>query len=132
MVLPDGLEAKSKVKALSSHFDLPACTGVLEQVTYVGHNSCCYCDEHGETVKTGPRGHVMSFPFRNTASGYTKPRTAGAVTANSFEALKKNTVVSGFKSPSPLLQQPSFYTVNGIGIDSVHCVFLGVVKQLFG
>lgn len=35
MVLPDGLEAKSKVKALSSHFDLPACTGVLEQVTYV-------------------------------------------------------------------------------------------------
>lgn len=93
MVLPDGLEAKSKVKALSSHFDLPACTGVLEQVTYVGHNSCCYCDEHGETVKTRPRGHVMSFPFRNTASGYTKPRTAGAVTANSFEALKKNTVV---------------------------------------
>lgn len=40
--------------------------------------------------------------------------------------------VSGFKSPSPLLQLPSFYTVNGIGIDSVHCVFLGVVKQLFG
>lgn len=115
MVLPDGLEAKSKVKALSSHFDLPACTGVLEQVTYVGHNSCCYCDEHGETVRTGPRGHVMSFPFRNTASGYTKPQ-----------------MVSGFKSPSPLLQLPSFYTVNGIGIDSVHCVFLGVVKQLFG
>ena len=71
MVLPDGLKAKSKVKALSSHFDLPACAGVLEQVTYVGHDSCCYCDEHGETVKTGPRGHVMSFPFRNTASGYT-------------------------------------------------------------
>ena len=93
MVLPDRLEAKSKVKALSSHFDLPACAGVLEQVTYVGHDSCCYCDEHGETVKTGPRGHVMSFPFRNTASGYTKPRTAGAVTANSFEALKKNTVI---------------------------------------
>lgn len=91
MVLPDRLEAKSKVKALSSHFDLPACAGVLEQVTYVGHDSCC--DEHGETVKIGPRGHVMSFPFRNTASGYTKPRTAGAVTANSFEALKKNTVV---------------------------------------
>ena len=92
MLLPDGLKAKSKVKALSSHFDLPAHTGALEQVAYVGHDSC-YCEEHGETVKTGPRGHVMSFPFRNTASGYTKPRTAGAVTANSFEALKKNTVV---------------------------------------
>lgn len=30
MVLPDGLEAKSKVKALSSHFDLPACAGVFK------------------------------------------------------------------------------------------------------
>lgn len=41
-------------------------------------------------------------------------------------------MVSGFKSPSPLLQLPSFDTVNGIGIDSMHCVFLGVVKQLVG
>ena len=55
MVLPDGLKAKSKVKALSSHFDLPACIGVLEQVTYVVHDSYHYFDEHGETVKTGPR-----------------------------------------------------------------------------
>ena len=69
---------------------LPALVSLRTGYIYiVGHDSCCYCDEHGETVKTGPRGHVMSFPFRNTASGYTKPRTAGAVTANSFEALKK-------------------------------------------
>ena len=33
---------------------------------------------------------------------------------------------------SPLLQLPSFDIVNGIGIDSMHCVFLGVVKQLVG
>jgi len=93
VLLPDGLKAKSKIKALSSHFDLPARAGVLEQVTYVGHDSCCYCDEHGETVRTGPRGHVMSFPFRNTASGHAKPRTAEGVTSNSFEALEKNAVV---------------------------------------
>lgn len=31
-----------------------------------------------------------------------------------------------------MLQLPSFDTVNGIGIDSMHCVFLGVVKQLVG
>lgn len=132
VVLPNGQRAKSKVKALSSHFDLPARAGVLEQVTYVGHDSCCYCDEHGETVKTGPRGHVMSFPFRNTASGHAKSRTAELVTSHSFEALEKNSVVSGFKAPSPLLQLPSFDIVNGIGIDSMHCVFLGVVKQLVG
>ena len=37
-----------------------------------------------------------------------------------------------FKAPSPLLQLPSFEIVSGVGIDSMHCVFLGVVKQLLG
>lgn len=94
VVLPDGKKVESKVMALSSHFDLPARAGVLEQVTYIGHDSCCFCDEHGETVKTGPRGHVMSFPFRNTTSGHAKPRTSEEVKALSYEALEKNTVVS--------------------------------------
>ena len=43
--------------AISGHFDLPARAGVLEQVTYVGHDSCSFCDEHGEVVKTNGRGH---------------------------------------------------------------------------
>lgn len=94
VLLPDGVKAKSKIMALSSHFDLPARAGVLEQVPYIGHDSCCFCDEHGETVKTGPRGHVMTFPFRNTATGHCKLRTAEEVTANSNEALERNTVVS--------------------------------------
>lgn len=93
MLLPDGVRAKSKVMALSSHFDLPAHAGVLKQVTYIGHDSCCFCGEHGETVKTSPRGHVMTFPFRNTATGHCKLRTA-EVTANSNKALERNTVVS--------------------------------------
>lgn len=40
--------------------------------------------------------------------------------------------VRGFKAPSPLLKLPSFDIVDGIGIDAMHCVFLGVVKQLIG
>ena len=66
-VLPDGVKKNSKVMALPGHFDLPARAGVTEQVTYIGHDSCCYCDEHGDVVKTGARGHVMTFPFRNRA-----------------------------------------------------------------
>ena len=31
-----------------------------------------------------------------------------------------------------LLQLPSFDIVSGIGIDTMHCVYLGVVKQLVG
>lgn len=40
--------------------------------------------------------------------------------------------VCGFKAPSPLLKLPSFDIVSGIAIDAMHCVFLGVVKQLVG
>ena len=40
--------------------------------------------------------------------------------------------VCGFKVPSPLLKLPSSDIVNGIAIDAMHCVFLGVVKQLVG
>jgi hypothetical protein len=40
--------------------------------------------------------------------------------------------VCGFKAPSPLLLLPNFDVVNGISIDSMHCIYLGVVKQLIG
>lgn len=40
--------------------------------------------------------------------------------------------VCGIKAPSPLLQLPSFDVINGIAIDAMHCVYLGVVKQLVG
>lgn len=96
VTLPDGVKKKSKVMALSGHFDLPARGGVLEQVIYVGHDSCSYCDEHGETVKTGTRGHVMTFPFRNTASGHVKLRVAEEVKAYLHDALERNTTVSSF------------------------------------
>ncbi|PFX11596.1 hypothetical protein AWC38_SpisGene24605 [Stylophora pistillata] len=44
----------------------------------------------------------------------------------------RGNLVCGFKAPSPLLQLPSFDIVNGIAIDTMHCIFLGVVKQLLG
>ena len=75
--------------ALSGHFDLPARAGVLEQVTYTGHDSCSYCEEHGDVVKTGARGHVMTFPFQNAVSGH-------AVEAQSYGALEQNRTVSVF------------------------------------
>lgn len=80
--------------AISGHFDLPARAGVLEQVTYVGHDSCSFCDEHGEVVKTNGRGHVMTFPFRNTPSGHAEPRDAVDVKAHAHEALETNATVS--------------------------------------
>ena len=66
--------------ALSGHFDLPARSGVLDQVQYTGHDSCSYCHEHGEVVKTGPKAHVMTFAFRDTDTGHAKPRSCSSFT----------------------------------------------------
>ena len=84
VVHPSGTKVKSKIMALSGHFDLPACSGVLDQVQYIGHDSCSYCDEHGEVVKSGPKGHVMTFPFHDPDSGHVKttnwPRSGSSFT----------------------------------------------------
>lgn len=87
------MKATSKILALSGHFDLPARAGVVEQVTYNGHDSCSYCNEPGQIIKTSAGGHVMTFPFRNTASGHAKSRTAAEVKIQSFEALERNSTV---------------------------------------
>lgn len=78
---------------LLGHFDLPARAGVLEQVPYTGHDSCCYCTEEGEVVKTSGRGHVMTFPFRDTSTGHAPPRKADEIVVNSYCALEKNGTV---------------------------------------
>lgn len=90
VVLPCGTKAKPKVVALSSHFDLPARAGSLEQVTCTGS----FCYEHGEVIKTSARGHVMTFPFRDTPSGHVDLCTAEQVKAHSFDALERNATVS--------------------------------------
>ena len=83
--------------ALSGHFDLPARAGVLEQVTYVGHDRGYYCQEHGYAVKTGAMGHVMTFPFRNTAYGRVKTtRIAEEVKVQAHDSLERNTTVRCF------------------------------------
>ena len=94
VTLPDGMKTTSKVMVLSSQFDLPARAGALEQVTYTGHDSCSYCDEHGEVIKTSLRGHVIVFPFRNTVTGHAKSRTAKEVETHSYDALERNATVS--------------------------------------
>lgn len=45
-------------------------------------------------------------------------------------ALEYGTVVNGVKGPSPLLNLPHFDMVRGQTIDYMHCLLLGVTKQL--
>ena len=95
MVLSNGSQATPKVMTLSSHFELPAPAAALELVCFCEHDSCSFCLEHGQVVKTGPNGgHVMTFPFQNTATGHVKLRSAEDVQQESYDALGRNETVS--------------------------------------
>ena len=92
--LPSNEAAASRVMVLSGHFDLPARSAVLEQVTHTGHDSCCYCTEKGKTVSTSARGHVMTFPFCDTPSGHAELRSSEDIERDSLKALHEKLTVS--------------------------------------
>lgn len=48
--LPREEAATSRVMVLSGHFDLPARSPVLKQVSYNGHDGCCYCTEKAKLL----------------------------------------------------------------------------------
>ena len=45
-------------------------------------------------MKSGPEGHVMTFPFHDPDTGRAKSRTGQEVVAHSLDAIQKNTRVS--------------------------------------
>lgn len=92
--LPSRKVVVSRVMVLSGHFDLVARSAVLDQVTHTGHDSCCYCTEKGSTVSTSRRGHVMTFPFRNTITGHAELRNWEDIEQDSLKALLEKQTVS--------------------------------------
>jgi len=63
-------------------------------VPFTGYHSCLYCLEKGEVVKTSQRGHVMTFPFRQTLTGHEKLREEQEVLENCYDAIENNSKVS--------------------------------------
>lgn len=45
--------------------DLPARCLVCNSMQYNGEYGCWKCLQAGQTVKTGPNGHVRAFPFKH-------------------------------------------------------------------
>lgn len=52
-----------KVFTFARTCDLPAKALVLNSVQFIGKFGCLKCEQPGQTVKTGERGHVHAFPF---------------------------------------------------------------------
>lgn len=63
-----------KAFTIAGTCDLPAKALVLKAVQFNGQFGCLKCQQPGQTVKTGERGHVHAFPFQK-ADPKGPPRT---------------------------------------------------------
>ena len=102
---------------------------------YNGEDGCWKCLQAGQTVKTGPKGHVRAFPF-NHADPKEPLRTNEMTLEHAKEAMQEQMAgkpryaikrVKGFSWLS-ILQHHDI--IQGTAIDYMHGVLLGVQKLL--
>ena len=114
--------------------DLPARSLICNSIQFNGAYSCWKCLQKGETAKVG-KGHTHIFPF--IANRPKEPlRTTDSVISDSQKSLDlkeagvSKYIINGIKGPSCLAFFPKFDVVNGIAIDYMHGVLLGIQKLL--
>lgn len=113
-----------------------------------GTYGCPYCLHPGETVKTSERGHTRAYPFhirghQNAEGGKQTNLTARTVEkrtheqtllfakeADNLKGSGKDSVVKGVKGMTWSMVLPGFDIINGVTIDYMHCVLLGITKML--
>jgi len=128
--LQDGRSIKSHVIALSGHFDTPAKDDFLHKIHHNGKHGCSFCEDQGKTVKSG-KGHTHVYPYdTETETGFGKARTCDSVRSNATDAINSGKNVCGIKKTCAFLQLKYFDVVQGISVDYMHSICLGVVKRL--
>lgn len=119
----------AKPLPLQEPCNFPAKALVLNIVQFNGQFGCLKCEQPGQTVKTGERGHVHAFPFQKT-DPKGPPRTHKGFVDNAKMAYDSNSIVRGVKGSSFLSRLKSYDLVLGTGIDYMHSVLLGVIRIL--
>lgn len=120
--LPNGVEITSKIIVTMCCFDAPARSAVTRFVQYNGYFSCLYCYIEGKFVSN----KKVVFPVLHNSI---KLRTKSDIEANMYEASEIGQPVNGVKGISSLITLPLFDISKGVIIESMHAVYLGVVKQ---
>ena len=115
--------------------DLPARAIITNTIQYNGAFCCVKCLQRGQTAKTGEKGSTHVFSFNSDdPKGLT--RTEESVLENSKDALQlrkngsKQQHVNGIKGRSWFMSLSCFHLVDGIAIDYMHSILLGIQKKL--
>ncbi|XP_037522067.2 uncharacterized protein LOC119399326 [Rhipicephalus sanguineus] len=118
----DGKTFHSKVYCLNSVADSPARALMQNMVQYNGYFGCGWCLHPGESVEG-----TVKYP----ASASTFPdRSKDSVMMDMKEVHNTGVYKRGVKGPSPLINLPAFDIVWSFSPDYMHCVLLGVTRQV--
>jgi Transposase family tnp2 len=89
------------------------------------HHGCSFCFDHGESIEKG-NGRVTVYPFKSEMM----LRSVENVNALIAEAVETSKPCLGIIGPSLLSLLPQFDIVHGMVPDYMHCICLGVVRQM--
>ena len=118
-----------KAILIAGTFDLPARCLISGSVQFNGKYGCIKCLQQGESHKTEKGGNVWIYPF-NIEDPKGPIRKEESFRQHALEACNEKKIVFGVKYPTWLHGLQSYDLVNGVGIDYMHGVMLGVVKLL--
>lgn len=124
----DGFEYKNmnvKVYSAICCCDAVARCSIQNTHQFNGEFGCSLCLHEGHSIKKGS-GYTRVYPVR----GHKKKRTPEQMLKDATEAVHRQCVVNGVKGPSILSLLPKFNIVDGLVPEYMHCVILGVVRQL--
>lgn len=107
--------------------DLPAKSIVLNMNQFNGNHSCIKCCQSGINFRTVAGGNVHVFPY-NVTDPTGPERTS--ISEDALKAHQTKKTVNGIKGPSFLLLHKSFDCIQGVTIDYMHCVCLGICRLL--
>lgn len=112
----------SRVFCISSVADSPAKAAMQNMLQFNGYYGCGWCLHPGKAIEGTVKYPLLTEPVQD--------RTEDETIANMTAAAASRRTVQGFKGPSPLLNVPGFNIVWGFQPDYMHCVLLGVVRQI--
>lgn len=122
----DKTTKNSLVYTICCSVDAVARYSLQNSTQFNGKYGCIWCTHPGQVIPKG-RGHVRAYPILDPIPN---PRTHISVVKNAAEASEREAKVLGINGPSVLLLLKSFDIVNGFVVDYMHCVLLGVTRQL--
>ncbi|MGH0139841.1 UNVERIFIED_CONTAM: hypothetical protein FKN15_009962 [Acipenser sinensis] len=120
-----GSDRLSKIYTTCAVCDSVARPLMQNMMQFNGYQGCGFCKNPGVTVSKG-RGFVRVYPYRRE----TTLRNYIETVKCAEQALDSQQLICGVKGPSVLYNIPKFDIVENFVPDYMHCVLLGVVRQM--